>query len=183
MDPYSSVGKKTDLYQDVAAALTLLLRGTVISIDPSVGSTSSMPAYAVYYKGKLVSANIIPIDKHSTIPERLQALHIAIHEIYKEWKPDILVYEDIPSQRYGGGNAEAHASLLKALGAILAVRGPRATVRSKPMVWKRLARSTYVKGDKEDAIEIGYTAIELARFISASSESISSSRRKRTKSS
>ena len=124
-----------------------------------------MPGWAIYMHGKLAISGTLDIPVGRPLHERLQALGIRMRELYKTYNPDVLVFEDIPSQRYGGGNAEAHASLLKALGVILSIRGPRGYVRMKPMVWKKLTRSTYVKGDREDAEEMGHIAISLARHI------------------
>jgi hypothetical protein len=88
-----------------------------------------------------------------------------VRKLYKEWDPDVLVYEDIPSQRQGGGNANAHASLLKAVGAILSVSGPDYYVGLMPVSWKRMVREDYVKSDIRDAIEMGWIAIAVARRI------------------
>lgn len=156
-------GRDTDLYREARHAANLLIKGNVVAIDPSVGSTSSMPGWAIYLSGRLAISGTFDIPIGRPLSERLQILGIKLRSLYKTYNPDVLVYEDIPSQRYGGGNAEAHASLLKAVGAILAVRGPRATVGMKPTVWKRLVRDTYVKGDREDAEEMGWIAIEVAK--------------------
>lgn len=160
-----AVGRNTDFYNDVRANLKLLLEGTVISIDPSVGSSSSLPAYAIYKQGKYIESATIEIDIGKPLWLRLQELSIRLRSLYKFVEPDVLVFEDIAPQRYGGGNAEAHASLLKAVGAILAIRGPRGYIRLKPIVWKKLIRPTYVKGDREDAEEMGFITLQLAQQI------------------
>lgn len=86
-----------------------------------------------------------------------------IRKLYRVWEPDVLVYEEIPPTRHGGGNAESHASLLKAVGAILSVSGPDYYVGIHPLSWKRMVRSTYSKGDENDAKEIGWITIEEAK--------------------
>ena len=63
------------------------------------------------------------------------------------------------------GNAVAHASLLKALGAILSVPGPDGYVGIMPVSWKKMVRDTYTKGDEADAVEIGHVIIECAAQI------------------
>lgn len=178
--PMLMPGKDTDLYKDVRASLLLILEGKIISLDPSVGSSSSMPGYAVYDRGEFVCAGVLNIPLGRPLPERLHEVARQTRKLYKTHEPDLVVYEDIPSQRYGGGNAEAHASLLKAVGAILSLKGPRAFVRAKPIVWKRLARSSYVKGDAEDAIEMGYITISVAREIARTDPSRSYSKRMAT---
>lgn len=161
------LSKGSKAYGEIRGSLTYLMEGTVVSIDPSIGSTSSMPGYAVYRSGNLVDSGIFEIDPHGTIPERLQKLSYYIRKLYQGWQPDTLVYEDIPAQRYGGGsNANAHSSLIKAVGTILSVSGPHTYVGLMPISWKKMTRSDYVKSDIADAEEIGRIAISEAHRIS-----------------
>lgn len=159
------LGKDTKAYQEIQKNLHRLTDGIVVSIDPSIGSTSSMPGYAVYVSGELKESGIIEIDSDKPKWTRLQSLAYNMRKLYTQWDPDILVYEDIPSQRHGGGNANAHASLLNAVGVILSISGPDGYVGLHPMSWKKMVRPTYVKGDKEDAEEMGWIAINLAHHI------------------
>lgn len=158
--------KKSQAYTQIQNNLNRLINGIVVCIDPSIGSSSSMPGYAVYIAGELQSSGILPIDPTGSVPMRLQKLAYHMRRLYAEWDPDTLVYEEIPAQRYGGGNANAHASLLKAVGVILSISGPSGYVGLLPLSWKRMIRDTYVKGDREDAEEIGYIAIQQAKRIS-----------------
>jgi hypothetical protein len=160
-----SLTKTSKAYADIEANVKALLEGVVISIDPSIGSSSSMPGWAIYRAGKYIASGTFPIPPHKSIPERLRTLANHVRKLYNEFPPDVLVYEDIPSQRYGMGNAMAHASLLKALGAILSVPGPEGYVGIMPVSWKKMVRDTYQKGDEADAVEIGYVAIESAAQI------------------
>jgi hypothetical protein len=159
------LGRDTKAYSQIRGCLTQLIEGMVLSVDPSIGSTSSMPGWAVYRAGVLMASGTIEIDASLPVWKRLRRLVHGIRKLYKLWEPDVCVYEDIPAQRHGGGNAEAHASLLKAVGAILSVSGPDYYVGLHPLSWKKMIRSTYVKGDREDAEEIGYIAIQEARRI------------------
>jgi Holliday junction resolvasome RuvABC endonuclease subunit len=160
------VTKTSRVYSEVRDNLTLLLKGRVLAIDPSIGSTSSMPGWAYYNAGELIESGILEINPKQSVWDRLQDLSRLVRQLYKRFDIDILIYEDIPSQRQGGGNANAHASLLKAQGAIMSVPGPRAYVGIFPVSWKRMVRPTYVKSDEADAIEIGYIVLEIAKYIS-----------------
>jgi hypothetical protein len=151
------------LYEDIWEYYTLILRGCMICIDPSVGSYSSLPGYAVYIEGNLVESGVVNMPLGTPIHTRLQALSRKLRTLYKQYTPDILAYENVPPQRYGGGNAEAHASLLKAVGVVLSIPGPVGYIRLQPRVWKRLVREDYVKGDKEDAEEIGWITVQLSK--------------------
>lgn len=138
-----------------------------MSVDPSIGSTSSQPGWAIYRKGNFIEGGIIPIPHHLSVPKRLRMLANGIRKLYRQYDPDVLIYEEITSvNNRVGGNSNAHASLLKALGVILSVPGPEGYVGIFPISWKKLARPEYIKGDKEDAIEIGYVVIQLAKEIS-----------------
>jgi hypothetical protein len=160
-----SLTKTSKAYQNIEENLQGILEGVIVSIDPSIGSSSSMPGWAVYRAGQYVASGTFPILAHKSIPDRLRTLANHLRKLYNEYPPDCLVYEDIPAQRYGMGNANAHASLLKALGAILSVPGPDGYVGIMPVSWKKMVRSTYEKGDEADAVEIGYIVIECAAQI------------------
>ena len=140
----------------------------MVAIDPSVGSGSSMPGFSVYRAGELVDSGILEIKYYKPLPDRLRELSGRLRKLYVAYPPDVLVYEEVPVQRYGGGNATAQASLLKALGVILSVAGPSGYVGITPTSWKAAARDTYVKSDVNDAIEIGWVAIQTATEISKS---------------
>lgn len=160
-----SLSKDSGAYQQIAECTHHLQNGVVLCIDPSIGSSSSQPGYALYRKGELFESGILPIAPDGTVHARLQKLRSHMYNLISIWQPDVLVYEDIPSQRHGGGNANAHASLLKAVGVILSISGPEHYVGLLPISWKRMARPSYTKGDREDAVEVGYIAIaEAARI-------------------
>lgn len=148
-----------------------LQQGIVVAIDPSIGSNSSMPGWAVYKAGELLGSGTFALDLNKGRPQRLQQLAHFLRKLYATWNPDVLVYEEVPSQRYGGGNnfgnAKAHASLLNALGVVLSISGPDYYVGLQPISWKKCARPTYVKSDQADAEEIGWVAISEGARIEA----------------
>lgn len=153
-------------YSQIAGCTKYLREGIVIAVDPSVGSSSSMPGWAVYYSGKCTNSGTLELNPTDPIHIRLRSLVYQLRKLHEAFQPDVLVYEEIPAQRYGGGgNAGAHASLLKAVGAILSTSGTDYVVGLQPVSWKPMARDTYVKGDREDAIEIGWIAIQEAKRI------------------
>lgn len=161
------LGKDSQAYSQIQGCLLPLMSGVVVAVDPSVGSTSSQPGWAVYIQGELRASGTFSINPELPIWERLRILAYSMRKLYQEWDPDVLVYEDILAQAKGGNrNAGGHASLLKAVGAILSISGPDHCVGLYPISWKRMARTTYVKGDENDAIEIGWIAIEEAKRIS-----------------
>jgi len=161
------VGRGTVLYTAVRDCYDLLLGSTVLSVDPSIGSHSSQPGYAVYRSGELVTSGELSISPSWGVPARLQLLGQLMRDLVTTHEPDVLVYEDIAPRRYGGGNASAHASLLKAVGVVLSTPGPHQHVPVKPTVWRHLMPAGYVKSDKHDAEAIGLVALQLAQHIRA----------------
>jgi len=160
------LGKETQAYIQIEENQKAIREGVFVSIDPSIGSSSSMPGYAVYRAGELVESGTFVIAHRGVhIADRLRSLHNHVRKLYAKYDPDVLVYEDIPASRHGG-SAGSQASLLKAVGAILAVPGTTGHVGIYPVSWKSEARDTYVKkGDEADAIEIGYVALTVAKRI------------------
>ena len=151
-------------YKDIRRLLRPLVRGLVVAVDPSIGSTSSMPGWAAYRAGELVGSGVLEIDA-SAETHRLRYVALALAKVYRCYPPDVLVYEDIAPRRYGGGSAHGHASLLKSVGAILSVPGPDHHLGLRPTQWKRQVRESYVKGDEADAIEMGYVAVSTAQWV------------------
>lgn len=156
------LGKYTGAYTQIEKCTRQIREGQVVSIDPSIGSTSSMPGWAIYRAGALIDSGTFEINANHSVPDRLRALHSHMRKLYNTYTPDVLVYEDIPPLRQGGGNAASHASLLKALGAILCIPGPDHYVGIQPISWKKMVREEYRKGDEADAVEMGWIVIQEA---------------------
>ena len=157
-----TISKTSQAYKQTETCVKELIEGQVISIDPSVGSSNSMPGWAVYRAGELIKSGTFLIPLSKSLPERLRFLGRMMVRLYEQYPPDVLIHEEIPAQRHGFGNAEAHASLLKALGVILSVPGPQHHVGIYPISWKNQVSENYVKSDEGDAIEIGQIVIDLA---------------------
>lgn len=160
----SNAGKKTVLHKSVKKYVNEILDGTLVAIDPSCGSSSSDPGYAIYRKGKLEESGIIPLNKDRELPYRLQELRAALSDKFR--KLGVLVVEYIPPRRFGRGSATSHSSLLQAMGVALASTDAEVLLRIRPRDWQRLAApiwSRATKSDEADAIAIGWAIIRLAR--------------------
>ena len=164
MKTFADIGKKTKLYQEVDRLKGPLVYGNVLCIDPSIGSSSSSPGWAYYQGGQLVDSGIIHTGgSHLELWQRARRLGEALRILCSEYKIDVLLYEDIPAT--SGFNQNAIASLLKAVGIVLACTTSAHVLGVHPASWKNYVRPEYKKGDKEDAIEIGWVAIGLAKHI------------------
>lgn len=158
------ISPKSKLYQEVKKEKDALLVGVALVVDPSIGSSSSSPGWAVYNKGKLTASGTIDTGgSHLPLWQRARKLGEDMRELCQRYHPDILVHEDIPAT--SGFNANAQASLLKAVGIVLACTDTVSVLGVHPASWKSYVRQSYTKGDEEDAIEIGYVIIALAKHI------------------
>lgn len=157
---------KSKLYQEVKKEKDALLVGVALIVDPSIGSSSSSPGWAVYTKGKLTASGTIDTGgSHLPLWQRARTLGEEMGKLCQRYQPDILVHEDIPAT--SGFNANAQASLLKAVGIVLACTDTESVLGVHPASWKSYVRQSYTKGDEEDAIEIGYVVTALARHIAS----------------
>ena len=145
--------------------LNSLVSGTVLAVDPSSGSQSSLPGYALFKEGRLVESGVIELKIGRELPRRLSQLADTLLNEFEE--ADVLVIEDIPTRSHGR-HGSAHASLLKAVGCILGAAKYKQFVEISPSAWKAYLRRNedkfpdYGKSDDWDAIVLGYMAIDVA---------------------
>jgi hypothetical protein len=156
------ISKTSQAYLQIDKHKDLLLNGIVLSIDPSIGSQSSLPGWAVFEKGELIDSGVMEVPREGDHPVRLWHVRHEMEGLRHYYKPDIVVIENIPSAA-GRFNLVALASLHMARGAILSCVGLLPWVTILPQQWTKLTRSTYIKGDANDAVEFGYITIELAK--------------------
>lgn len=159
-------GKDSKIYQEIKQNLKPLLHGTTLVIDCSIGSMASQPGWAVYKKGQLSSSGTLSIDPRGTKWERLRELHRQLRNLSQKHEPDICVFEQVPVSGHGGRSQVSHASLLYAVGVTMAAVIADAFIGVQPIVWKGRVREGYVKGDEQDAVEMGFIVIEIARVLS-----------------
>ncbi len=156
------VSSKT--YISIKPLANLILTGKLLIIDPSTGSQSSLPGYAIYEKGHLLESGVIEVDLADSRSQKLYEISRTVREDFEE--PDILVIEYIPPVTYKGGmNSNAVMALQKAIGAILAARPFKNVIEIPAIVWKSYKHPEYIKTDEHDAIAIGRCAIGVAREV------------------
>ena len=157
--------KTSKIYQAVKANADTVLNGRLLAIDPSTGSRSSMPGFAVFKQGQLIESGIIQIKYD-------QAQNIRLHRIVETLrnefqKPDIIAFENIPPVSFKGGigmNSNAVTSLQRAVGAIISCWDcPAVPVATS--AWKGYKGEDYKKSDEWDSICIGRCVIGIAKDI------------------
>lgn len=162
------LGKGTKLYSSIREYRDLFLREPFLSIDPSCGSRSSQPGWAVWHAGELLGSGIFKIDPETELWERLQLLASYVKDAVETWQPSLLLYEEIsakPWGRRGGYNATGHASLLKSVGTIMSAATGLPCVGIRPSIWKKLTRPDYIKSDQADAVEMGWAVLHLVALV------------------
>jgi len=134
--------------------------GLVIAIDPSSGSRDSVPGFAVFRAGELLTSGEIDIPYRKPIAERLQLLHAAVLKLTPE-PPDVFIVEEIKGQNF------SHRFLHWALGSTIAAARTTTLVECPINLWKSLAKiyPGYLKGNAMDAEMIGMSVILYAKHL------------------
>lgn len=157
----SKVNRETNLYKQVKQEWETILNGVFLAIDPSVGSTSSMPGYALFDKGNLIESGIIRVSPTAKKNIRLFSITKSLKEEFKT--PDIIAIENIPPISFKGGmSGWSLVSLQRSIGAILSVYDIP-YVEVAPSAWQKYKFDGYDKSDENDAICIGLCVLAAAR--------------------
>lgn len=160
------MAKLSKLAESVGQYADQLQNGYMLAIDPSSGSTSSLPGWAIFRQGKLDDAGTLELPRGTrSIANRLFLLRNALFTEFEE--PDILVIEQIAPVLPSKNGAFLHkgaSSLIKSVGAILSTWDVP-TLEVAPMTWHSMTPPEYRKGDCVDSQMIGWAAmIVLARI-------------------
>jgi len=150
-----------NLMNSIRGNLTEILEGGLLSIDPSCGSSSSMPGYAIYRAGKLTTSGILKINFRLPLVLRLKK----IYELISGFPDiDVAVIEGVPVAARGRGrSAIGHASLLQAVGVTTAAVPTTSVVFLDARISAGERPAGFVKGDEADAIHLGEVVIRYAR--------------------
>ncbi len=158
------------VYTQIATARESLA-GRVLVIDPSIGSNSSMPGYAIFENKVMLEKGILQIEtmkRKGTVVPRLRELSKILREEFAEVF-DVLVIEDVPSVWSRAGGHKAVIPLMKAMGCIIGNVQSKYVVEITPMSWtSRVSKieiekqMKYIKGDDTDAEWIGYVVMQMA---------------------
>lgn len=137
-----------------------ILNGRMLAIDPSTGSRSSMPGYAVFQAGQLIESGTIEVDLKGNRAERLFEINRTIREDFEV--PDVVAVESA-GYFIGKMNPTSIISLQRAIGAVIAAHPVKCLVEVPSNVWQRHTFQGYIKTDENDAICIGLCVINTAR--------------------
>jgi hypothetical protein len=134
-----------------------VLNGTLVAVDPSIGSRDSMPGYAIFYKGKLQVSGTAAIDFRATSYDRLRLIHNWIRQLVPS-PIDVFAVEAIPKPL-------GHIYTLWAVAATITGTEATHTIEIPIPFWKAYVKDKvgYVKGDEQDAIAMGEAMIAYCR--------------------
>lgn len=143
----------------------IILSSTLLAIDPSSGSSGSMPGYAIFKAGRFTDSGIIKLEAGTSIHSRLFHLRKALTEDFKEITPAILVTENIPGINFNGKFInKSMIHLQKAIGVTTSCFDCP-VIEVAPISWRKFIPENYQKSDECDAIMMGLTVL-----LTASSE-------------
>lgn len=159
------IAKTTKLYKMVKPFASTILTGRLLAIDPSTGSQSSMPGYALFVNGELVESGIISVRVQDKKNVRLYNI---CHTLRTEFLDiDVLAVENIPPVTYKRSGAMSGWSLValqRAIGAIIGCFDCD-YVEVAPTYTGKFRPVELAKTDESDAIGIGRAVIECAKQI------------------
>lgn len=139
-----------------------ILNGTLLAIDPSTGSKSSMPGWAWFEKGELKESGIIKVDLKGN---RAQKLYQINHTLRTEFGPPDVVAVESAGYFISKMNPASIISLQRAIGAVIASWPVKCLVEVPSNVWQKYRFKGYEKGDEADAICIGLCVIGKAKQV------------------
>ena len=155
------ISKRTKLDTNVLKYQQHILNGKMLVIDPSSGSSGSMPGYALFDEGIMVEYGNIEITLPNPIHVRLQELNKIILEEFSA--PDVFVIENIPPSMGFSTSGLAVRNLHRSVGTIMGAVKCEPIIEITPMSWRRYIDGyDYKKSDWNDAIVMGFAVIDRA---------------------
>jgi len=177
------INTKGRLWLSVKKCARLILEGAVLVIDPSIGSHSSMPGFAILRVGCLTNRGTIAVEPTGSTHDRLFAIGECLRRDFPTaW--DVLVVEDIPDRRFsksGRGSIRQQVQLHRAVGAVHASVRCVHAISVHPATWHAVVPPDYVKSDAGDAAAMAEVVRQYATAVIARAQKKSRERKSRTK--
>lgn len=147
-------------YSTLHANCGTILGGTLVTIDPSIGSASSSPGYAMFFEGRLQISGTLYINHRESVYKRTRRLYETVATLLPT-PPDVLGIEGLPS-------SFANVKTIWAVGLSIAAADAMLTLEIPIPFWKAFAKQKagYAKGDEADAIVMGEALIAYCQEIS-----------------
>jgi hypothetical protein len=169
------ISTSTKLYKSVSQHVEAVLGGRMLVLDPSIGSDSSQPGYAIREAGQLTDSGVIDMPRYEDRSRRLWYLRQTLQQQFTE-KFDVVVIEDIPTHRFSRGrggrvfaNAKAQIPLHKAV-AVIESCFSCPVIFIAPVTWHSFAPLDYIKSDESDAIVMSHAVVEVAKHVKQRAE-------------
>lgn len=154
--------KKPDTKSKIRLVREELETGTVLCIDPSIGSSSSSCGYALFIQGELTECGTLEVNISGNHSQRLNELTESLRKEFQE--PTVLLVEQITLWK--GGRSATALVLNRVIGAVLSVWSLENVVEIPPPLWHSYTeRVKYEKSDSNDAVMLGICALEICNEI------------------
>jgi len=147
----------------------------MLVLDPSIGSQSSQPGYAIYEKGELVESGVIEMPTSASTARRLYYLGKCLREQFHE-KYDVVLIELIPALRFNkfGRSLQSQIPLHYAVAVCMSSFDTDCLLEISPSTWRSYAdeqhlvdKKNKMQGmDEQDAICMGHSVLEIATYLS-----------------
>jgi hypothetical protein len=161
------MAKETKLQRTLRRFPEKVLHGRMLVVDPSSGSTTSMPGYAEFLNGVLVDSGTIQIPYSKAVHKRLRYLRDCLDRDFANERYDVLVLESLSIMQ--STRRRAMSLLLESVGVFLACIESDEVAYVAPASWHAYVRrkygDSYVKSDEADARVMGELVIEEAKAI------------------
>ncbi len=167
------INKATRLYKALArkGVAEAVLRGRMLVVDPSCGSQSSQPGYAIRHEGIVTDSGVIDMPIEESLDRRLFYLGRSLRTEFTE-KYDVVAIEDVPTHRFTKGrggrtyaNERSQLSLHAACHVIISSFDVDHFIRISPPTWWSFAPDDYKKSDESDALVMGHAIDAIARHV------------------
>lgn len=146
-------------YQRLRANSGVVLHGTLVTLDPSIGSRDSQTGYAMFYQGRMQLSGRVFVDPKADVYKRTRILYETLATLLPS-PPDVLGIEGLPTSFANVKTIWAAALAIAATDAVVTIELPIP-------FWKAYAKAKagYVKGDEADAIVMGEAMIAYLREV------------------
>lgn len=132
------MAKSSALSEAVRRHVDVLRTGKVLCVDPSSGSTGSMPGYTLVKGCRMMESGYFNLPL-GVVEQRLWSLANVLRTDADMQDVDLLVVEKIPpfmSGRAGGFRTQGVVNLHMGVGVVLGAFGNKPTIWVPPVSWK-----------------------------------------------
>jgi hypothetical protein len=147
-----------------------ILKGRILVIDPSSGGATSLPAYSIIERGKIIETAEVEVSakfrkRAAHVAHRLREIGVALQERFRDEHFDVLALELIYHNPSASTVMRSFQSLNMSIGAIHASISADYRIVVPPWEWHQLRPASYKKTDIGDVKLMAKTLIKHSRAL------------------